>query len=104
MQKAGFLTTLLISYRNVDGVGGGGGWGTGLITGKPVFRVIEQVGLKPACSSTDARKLEYRNKIYQTVVASSFTYEPRCEKTGLRGFRPGPTQTGLCSHRRWLEA
>ena len=26
------------------------------------------------------------------------------EKTGLRGFRPGPTQTGLYSHRRWLEA
>ena len=21
--------------------------------------------------------------------------EPRCEKTGLGGFRPGPTQTGL---------
>ena len=32
------------------------------------------------------------------------TYEPRCEKTGLRGFRPGPTQTRLYSHRRWLEA
>ena len=31
-------------------------------------------------------------------------YEPRSEKTGLRGFRPGPTQTGLCNHRRWLEA
>ena len=31
-------------------------------------------------------------------------YEPRYEKTGLRGFRPGPTQTGLYSHRRWLEA
>ena len=31
-------------------------------------------------------------------------YEPRCEKTGLRGFSPGPTQTGLCSPRRWLEA
>ena len=30
--------------------------------------------------------------------------EPRCEKTGLRGFRPGPTQTGLYSHIRWLEA
>ena len=30
--------------------------------------------------------------------------EPRREKTGLRGFRPGPTQTGLYSHRRWLEA
>ena len=27
-------------------------------------------------------------------------YEPRCEKTGLRGFQPGPTQTSLYSHRR----
>ena len=26
--------------------------------------------------------------------------EPRCEKTGLRGFRPGPTQTGLYNHIR----
>ena len=31
-------------------------------------------------------------------------YEPRFEKTGLRGFRPSPTQTGLYSIRRWLEA
>ena len=30
--------------------------------------------------------------------------EPRCEKTGLRGFRPGLTQTRLYNHRRWLEA
>ena len=30
--------------------------------------------------------------------------EPRCEKTGLRGFRPGPTQTGLYNHTKWLEA
>ena len=30
--------------------------------------------------------------------------EPRSEKTSLRGFRPGPTQTGLYNHRRWLEA
>ena len=30
--------------------------------------------------------------------------EPRRQKTGLRGFRPGPTQTGLYSHRKWLEA
>ena len=29
-------------------------------------------------------------------------FEPRRQKTGLRGFRPGPTQTGLYSHRRWL--
>ena len=32
------------------------------------------------------------------------TVEPRCEKTGLWGFRRGPTQTGLYSQRRWLEA
>ena len=31
-------------------------------------------------------------------------YEPRSEKTGLRGFRPGLTQTGLYSRKRWLEA
>ena len=30
--------------------------------------------------------------------------EPRYEKTGLRGFRPGPTQTRLYSHTRWPEA
>ena len=30
--------------------------------------------------------------------------EPRREKTGLRGFRPGPTQTGLHKHRKELEA
>ena len=30
--------------------------------------------------------------------------EPRHEKTGLRGFRPGPTQTGMYSHRKRLEA
>ena len=30
--------------------------------------------------------------------------EPRSEKTGLRGFRPDPKQTGLYNHRRWLEA
>ena len=34
----------------------------------------------------------------------SHNNEPRSEKTGLRGFRPGPRQTGLYSHRRRLEA
>ena len=34
----------------------------------------------------------------------SLLTEPRCEKTGLRSFRPGPTQTGMYNHRRWLEA
>ena len=39
-----------------------------------------------------------------SVCNVSASYEPRCEKTGLRGFWPGPTQTGLYCHRRWLEA
>ena len=54
----------------------------------------------------------YIFKIAQVIsenIRNAFLYvlsifEPRCEKTGLRGFRPGPTQTGLCSHRKWLEA
>ena len=32
------------------------------------------------------------------------SYEPRHDKTCLLGFRPGPTQIGLYSHRKWLEA
>ena len=39
-------------------------------------------------------------KEFQNVSCflSHLVYEPRCEKTGPRGFRPGPTQTGLCNH------
>ena len=33
-----------------------------------------------------------------------FINEPRREITGLLGFLPGPTQTKLYNHRRWLEA
>ena len=33
-----------------------------------------------------------------------FLNEPVREKTNNLGFRPGLTQTGLYSHRRWLEA
>ena len=33
-----------------------------------------------------------------------FLYEPRHEKTGLRGFQLGATQTELHKHRRWLKA
>ena len=37
-------------------------------------------------------------------IITTDEYEPRCMKTGPRGFRQGPTQTGLYSHRRWIEA
>ena len=39
---------------------------------------------------------------FATLANSSF--EPRREKTGLRGFRPGQTQTGLYKLRKELEA
>ena len=43
--------------------------------------------------------------VYKDGVSSlGLTIEPRCEKTGLRGFRPCPTQTRLYNHIRWLEA
>ena len=31
-------------------------------------------------------------------------YEPLHHKTKNFGYRPGPTQTGLYKHRRWLQA
>ena len=39
--------------------------------------------------------------VYMSTTSPS---EPRREKTGLRGFRPGPTQTGLYKLRKELEA
>ena len=36
-------------------------------------------------------------------VFSGIVNEPRCEKTSLRGFQPGLTQTWLCSYKIWLE-
>ena len=40
---------------------------------------------------------------FKTAIPLIVVNEPRSEKTGLRGFRPGPTQIGLYSHKRWLE-
>ena len=42
--------------------------------------------------------------VKEMAGSRSVLFKPRFEKTGLRGFRPGPTQTELYSHRRWLEA
>ena len=42
--------------------------------------------------------------LLEDVEIISSLNEPPREKTGLWGFRPGPTQTGLYCHRRWLEA
>ena len=49
---------------------------------------------------------EFQVKIFMVLLCISFyvLYEPRREKTGLRGFRPGLTQTGLCKLRKELDA
>ena len=57
----------------------------------------------------DSRSPKLPEKVNGKVIIKAPEYadktnEPRSEKTGLRGFRPGPTQTGLYSYRRWLEA
>ena len=41
---------------------------------------------------------------YVVQLIHNLEIEPCSEKTGLRGFLPGPTQTGLCNYTRWLEA
>ena len=49
----------------------------------------------------------YTMVVEERTIFSAIDYslfEPRSEKTGLRGFRPGSTQTRLYGHRRWLEA
>ena len=46
--------------------------------------------------------LKFQYFAFEKKCAEAF--EPRREKTGLRGFRPGPTQTGLYSLRKELEA
>ena len=41
----------------------------------------------------------YNINIDLKELFKQLSIEPRCEKTGLRGFRPGPTQTGLYSNK-----
>ena len=41
----------------------------------------------------------YRNEFHKSIEHKcKIIFGPCCEKTGLRGFRPGPTQTGLCNY------
>ena len=57
-----------------------------------------------ACYNADVDVIFTEVILISTFLWRNIQYELRSEKTGLRGFRPGPTQTGLYSQRRWLEA
>ena len=61
---------------------------------KPLFGAQSQVVLK---DSTPQASITYNLTI-------SLSFEPCRGKTYLWGFRPGSTQIGLYSYRRWLEA
>ena len=51
----------------------------------------------------DTRYKQHGPEKHRGLVCKRF--EPvHAEKTNNLGFRPGPTQTGLYSHKRWLEA
>ena len=52
---------------------------------------------KANASDTEAAVLDLNLSIHNDIVSTKI-YKPRCEKTGLRGFRPGPIQTGLRNH------
>ena len=43
-------------------------------------------------------------RVSHNAVPMCISFEPVREKTNNLGFRPGLTQTGLYSDRRWLEA
>ena len=54
------------------------------------------------------QKGEERHSVSTAVSLSCicfvfFIFEPRSEKTGIWGFRPGPTQTRLYKYTIWLE-
>ena len=50
---------------------------------------------KVRCKGVLVTRTCFRNEVFMLLL-----FEPSCEKTGLRGFRPGRTQTGLYSYRR----
>ena len=89
------------------------------IVRKPVFGVSDQVTDKPGrkairvarglkfmrdCSSCRAKTKALISCAVDLRLCFCYIYESRCEKPGLRGFRPGPTQTRLYSQRSCLEA
>ena len=61
--------------------------------------LTELRALPPACLSCFLTT--FTDNTFVNVQKRLVKYEPRCEKTGIRGFRHKP---GLCSDRRSLEA
>ena len=43
------------------------------------------------------------NSTHKQIMLPFVIFEPRNDKTCVRGFRPGQKQKGLYSYRKWLE-
>ena len=77
--------------------------------GEPLtVTLIREFG-EEACNTLEVspeKKIDIMHKLSQLFSKGTAvsTFEPCRKKTGLQGFRPGPTQTRLYSHRRWLGA
>ena len=66
--------------------------------------MYKAVPLFTSNSSSESKHLTILTKEKDFLIRNAPDLnEPHYEKTGLPEFRPGPTQTGLYSHRRWLE-
>ena len=69
-------------------------------------RVAAHLILKHSCLKLVFRSIlhfSFEAEFTKHFVCIWRIFEPRREKTGLRGFRPGPTQTGLYKLRKELE-
>ena len=69
-------------------------------------RLFEAEKLARQMQEQEQKQLEEDELNPMKVVISPYwlLYKPQCEKTGVRGFRPGLTQTDLYSQRSRLEA
>ena len=73
--------------------------------GNPEDRFSCDVAQYHQCKQIEFDKRDKNYHRNQSPYAPCYLLlEPRCEKTILRGFRPGSTQTRLVNHTRWLEA
>ena len=83
---------LRLCFRNIDST-------------IPLLRKSEISSLQPSSVVVQPDLCRsWMETLETSFLMKQLIYEPRCEKTGLRGFRPGPTQTRLYNHIRLLEA
>ena len=69
-----------------------------------ISKLLINTAIAKVCKNFKMSVCRFVGVVAQRPSLQLWLYEPRREKTGLRGFRLGLTQTGLYSHRKELEA